>query len=64
MKSKAMQDKLKHIENSSQDIQDAAISQLELFIRYAEKQDTKDDLIQAAKSVKAILPKLWQEVNT
>ena len=57
MKSKAMQD-------PSKGIQDAAISQLELFIRYAEKQDTKDDLIQVAKSVKEILPKLWQEVNT
>jgi hypothetical protein len=55
--------KLKGIQDSSKDIQDAS-SQLDLFISYAENQGTKDDLIQAAKSVTAILPKLWQEVNT
>ena len=43
---------------------DEASSQLDLFISIVENQGTKDDLIQAAKSVKAILPKLWHEVNT
>jgi predicted acylesterase/phospholipase RssA len=50
-------------QEDSKGIQDA-ISQLDLFISYAENQGTKDDLIQVAKSVKAILPTLWQEVNT
>ena len=58
MISKAMQDKSKHIENSSQDIQDAARTQLDLFITNVKNQGTNGDLIQAAESVKAMLPRL------
>jgi len=55
---KAMQGKSKHIENSPQDIQDAARTQLDLFITNVKNQGTNGDLIQAAESVKAMLPRL------
>ena len=41
----------------SQGIQDA-ILQFDLFISYAKNQGTKDDLIQTADNVKAMLPLL------
>ena len=43
---------------SIQDAIKAARMQLDLFIRYAEKQGTNGDLIQYAGSVKAMLPVL------
>ena len=45
------------IQDPSKGIQDA-ISQLDLFISNAEKQGTNGDLIQAAESVKVMLPLL------